>query len=130
MNATTDQRVHERTRRRHLDVPYEIWEVQQSWWWLVVSPSRNSGAIGAAATADQAAHDACRSIEELCPESPLVRAEIRSSLSRDQCHDKSRDQCHDQCDDRCDPIRYGASSWDACFTRLQHYLDRLDSAAV
>jgi hypothetical protein len=115
MNATTDRRVQERTRRRHLDVPYEIWEAQQSWWWLVVSPSRKSGAIGAAATADQAAHDACRSIEELCPESHLVRAEVRS---------------REQCDDRCDPIRYGASRWDACFTRLQRYLDCLDSGAV
>jgi hypothetical protein len=46
----------------HLDASFEVWNSQQTWFWLVDSPF--GGTIGAAASESQAIADACSSIEE------------------------------------------------------------------
>jgi hypothetical protein len=46
----------------HLDATFEVWNSQQTWFWLVDSPF--GGTIGAAVSEAQAIADACSSIEE------------------------------------------------------------------
>jgi hypothetical protein len=49
----------------YLGIGYEVWKGHNAWLWLVVSPNCNAGTIGVAASQDQAARDACLSIEEM-----------------------------------------------------------------
>jgi hypothetical protein len=53
--------------RSHLGIAFEIWQGDQSWFWLVVEPERNRGAIGVSPTEAEAVRDACASIEERSP---------------------------------------------------------------
>ena len=53
-----------RISRNHLGIGFEVWNAQQSWFWLVDNTSRN-GMIGAAATESDAIADAHSSIEEI-----------------------------------------------------------------
>lgn len=43
---------------------FDVWDGHQTWFWSLIGPHRNSGAIGAAATEDEAVREACQSIEE------------------------------------------------------------------
>jgi hypothetical protein len=52
-----------RISKHHLGIPFEVWNAQQSWFWLVENTNRN-GTIGAAATESDAMRDARSSIEE------------------------------------------------------------------
>ena len=54
-----------RDRRSHLEIGFKVWENRQGWLWLIDSPHSNGGTIGAAATEDQAIHDARSLIENL-----------------------------------------------------------------
>lgn len=51
--------------RNHMGTGFEVWDGRQTWFWSVISPHRNGGAIGAAATEDEAVREACQSIEEI-----------------------------------------------------------------
>jgi hypothetical protein len=53
-----------RVSKYHLGIGFEVWNAQQSWFWLVENTSRN-GMIGAAATESDAIRDAQSSIEEI-----------------------------------------------------------------
>jgi len=53
-----------RISRNHLGIGFEVWNAQQSWFWLVDNTSRN-GMIGAAATESDAIAEAHSSIEEI-----------------------------------------------------------------
>jgi hypothetical protein len=53
-----------RRRRHHLNADFEVWTGQWIWFWRVVSPHRDGGTIGAAATEAAAILEACISIEE------------------------------------------------------------------
>jgi hypothetical protein len=53
-----------RISKHHLGVGYEVWNAQETWFWLVANTNRN-GVIGAAATECDAIRDARASIEEL-----------------------------------------------------------------
>lgn len=54
-----------RIRRDHLGTGFEVWDGHRTWFWSVISPHRNGGAIGAAATEDEAVREARQSIEEI-----------------------------------------------------------------
>jgi hypothetical protein len=54
-----------RDRRSHLEIGFKVWENRQGWLWLIDNPHSNGGTIGAAATEDQAIHDARSLIENL-----------------------------------------------------------------
>jgi hypothetical protein len=49
----------------HLGIGFELWSDQRVWFWSVVNPCCNGGAIGAAITEAEAVREACVAIEEL-----------------------------------------------------------------
>jgi hypothetical protein len=53
-----------RISKNHLGVGFEVWNDQQSWFWLVDNTNRN-GTIGAAASESEAVREAHSSIEEI-----------------------------------------------------------------
>ena len=53
-----------RVSRHYLGIGFEVWNAQQSWFWLVENTNRN-GMIGAAATESDAIAEAHSSIEEI-----------------------------------------------------------------
>ncbi|MGB8683349.1 MAG: hypothetical protein WCD12_10735 [Candidatus Binatus sp.] len=53
-----------RISKNHLGIGFEVWNAQQSWFWLVDNTNRN-GMIGAAATESDAIAEARSSIEEI-----------------------------------------------------------------
>jgi hypothetical protein len=55
-----------------LGISFEVWNSQQSWFWLVGNTNRN-GMIGAAASESEAEREACLSIEELASPSRAGR---------------------------------------------------------
>jgi hypothetical protein len=69
--------------RHYQGVDFEVWDGQQTWFWFVIDPHREGGAIGAAASENDAVRDACLSIDEMMytrPES-LMAAEWEISLA-------------------------------------------------
>ncbi len=53
-----------RISKNHLGIGFEVWNAQQSWFWLVDNTNRN-GMIGAAASESDAIAEARSSIEEI-----------------------------------------------------------------
>jgi hypothetical protein len=51
--------------RSHLGIGFELWSSQRVWFWSVVNPRHNGGAIGAATTEAEAVGEACAAIEEM-----------------------------------------------------------------
>jgi hypothetical protein len=51
--------------RHYLGIDFEVWDGQQTWFWFVIDPHRDGGAIGAAPSETEAVRDACWSIEGL-----------------------------------------------------------------
>jgi hypothetical protein len=54
-----------RIRRDHLGAGFEVWTGGQSWFWCLLNPRRDGGAIGAAATEADAIREASVAIEEM-----------------------------------------------------------------
>jgi len=52
-------------QRTYAGIIFEIWEGQQSWFWFVIDPHHDGGAIGAAAGETAAVRDACSSIDAM-----------------------------------------------------------------
>jgi hypothetical protein len=53
-----------RISKNHLGIGFEVWNAQQSWFWLIDNTNRN-GMIGAAASESDAIAEARSSIEEI-----------------------------------------------------------------
>jgi hypothetical protein len=53
-----------RISQHYLGIGFEVWNAQQSWFWLVENTNRK-GVIGAAATESDAMREARASIEEI-----------------------------------------------------------------
>ena len=49
----------------HCGIGFQVWNGPQTWFWFVVNPHRDGGAIGAAASEADAMREARLSIEEL-----------------------------------------------------------------
>src|SRR6266481_3002765 len=66
-----------RVRRDHLGAGFEVWPGGQSWFWCLLNPRRDGGAIGAAATEADAIREAFVAIEEMSArqreDAPAVR---------------------------------------------------------
>ena len=60
--------------RSYLGRSFEVWNREQSWFWMVADSSGERGAIGAAASEWAAVCDACTSIEETSPARPATRS--------------------------------------------------------
>ena len=52
-------------QRTYAGIIFEVWEGQQSWFWFVIDPQCDGGAIGVAASETAAVRDACASIDEM-----------------------------------------------------------------
>ncbi len=52
----------------HCGIGFQVWNGPQTWFWFVVNPNRDGGAIGAAASEADAMREARLSIEELSAE--------------------------------------------------------------
>jgi hypothetical protein len=97
-----------RATNYHLGIGYEVWYGQNSWFWLVISPYQNAGTIGAAVSQDQAACDACLTIEEMTAwpyPQPCSTA----------CAEGQRLQSSNV-------MIQAKIQWEDTLTRLQHYL--------
>ena len=69
--------------RHYQGIDFEVWDGQQTWFWFVLDPHRDGGAIGAAGSETDAVRDACLSIDDMMhtrPES-LTAAEWEISLT-------------------------------------------------
>jgi hypothetical protein len=66
----------------HLGTHFEVWTAQQTWFWSLVNPHRNGGAIGAAASEAEAVREATLLIEAISgePISGQQRAGATSAL--------------------------------------------------
>jgi hypothetical protein len=51
--------------RHYQGIDFEVWDGQQTWFWFVIDPHHDGGAIGAAASETEAIRDACLSIEAM-----------------------------------------------------------------
>ena len=51
--------------RHYQGIDFEVWDGQQTWFWMVLDPHCEGGAIGAAANETEAVRDACLSIDEM-----------------------------------------------------------------
>ena len=60
--------------RHYLGTSFEVWDGQQTWFWFVIDPHRDGGAIGAAASETGAVRDACMAIEEMSVHSEPLTA--------------------------------------------------------
>jgi len=61
----------------HLGIAFQIWSGPQTWFWFVVNPHQNGGAIGAAASEADALREACLSIEE-------ISTQLRTAATHDK----------------------------------------------
>jgi hypothetical protein len=103
-----------RSTKYHLGLGYQVWNCEKAWYWLLISPHRNAGAIGAAVSQEQATRDACFSIEEMVGwPFPLAAASA--------CGDRPALQ-------RADSIACAKIHWEARLAQLQRYLNRLSSS--
>jgi hypothetical protein len=50
-------------QRTYAGIIFEIWQGDYSWFWFVIDPYRDGGAIGVAAGENEAVRDACASID-------------------------------------------------------------------
>jgi len=97
-----------RSANYHLGVGYEVWKSQDSWFWLVVSPYRNAGTIGAAPSRIQAASDACLAIEEMA-------AWLNPSVAASACLGISQSE-------PTDVMARARIQWEARLSQLHRYL--------
>ncbi len=68
--------------RHYLSIDFEVWDGQQTWYWFVIDPHSDGGAIGAAAGETEAVRDACLSIDEMMARvEPLSAIEWEISLA-------------------------------------------------
>ncbi len=66
--------------RSYQGATFEVWNGNESWFWMVLDPRRNGGVIGAAATEDAADCDARAAIDEIRARARRRRA---ASIPRD-----------------------------------------------
>jgi hypothetical protein len=52
-------------QRSYAGIIFEVWEGERSWYWFVMDPHCDGGAIGVAASETAAVRDACASIDEM-----------------------------------------------------------------
>lgn len=90
--------------REYLGTTFEIWNGNESWFWVVLDPLRNRGAIGAAASEDDAERDARAMIDEIAVSAP-------APLPGEQ------------------EAPFSAATWKALLTGLDRYLSGLCNAA-
>jgi hypothetical protein len=69
--------------RHYQGVDFEVWDGQQTWFWFVVDPRCDGGAIGVAVAENEAIRDACVAIDAMilpCIE-PMSAEQWESSLA-------------------------------------------------
>jgi hypothetical protein len=106
----------------HFGTGFEVWNRQQSWFWIVVNPGCNRGSIGAAASEADAVRDASVSIEE---SSGRQRAGAKSSrLTESEAWMRRLQR---SISNHRAPVMICANS---SLAKLARYLARLDRASM
>jgi hypothetical protein len=95
----------------HFGIGYEVWKGPDSWLWLVVSPYRDAGIIGVAASQDQAARDVRQSIEEMTTW-PYLLAATSSWTGKSALQG-------------CEARTRAKIQWEAVLSQLQRYLSQV-----
>jgi hypothetical protein len=62
-----------RTQKRQVQFAFDLWVSEGSWFWHLLSLSDSRGIVGAAPSANEAARDACASLEEIDPHHSVAR---------------------------------------------------------
>ena len=82
-------------RKCYSGMIFEVWEREQSWFWFIIDPAVDGGAIGVASSENEAVRDACASIDGMtarieapamtagCWEISLANLELYLSCIRD-----------------------------------------------
>ncbi|MGH7840428.1 MAG: hypothetical protein ACREQT_02785 [Candidatus Binataceae bacterium] len=73
-----------RIQQRQADCSFDLWTREGSWFWLISSSSNSRRIVGAAPSAEAAAHDACETLGEIEPGNsvvPIVPALLESALT-------------------------------------------------
>ena len=96
------------TNRNHLGTGFEVWNSQESWFWLVSSPHSNGAVIGAAATEAEAVREARSSIRRMA-------ADRRAIASAARTHRASKPALRE-------PYSSFAAVWEASLNNLDRYL--------
>jgi hypothetical protein len=93
-------------QRTYCGIIFEIWQGELSWFWFVIDPSRDGGAIGVAAGENDAVRDACASIDGMlaCPE---PRPELSAEF-----------------------FPMSEQGWEASLASLERYLNRICNASA
>jgi hypothetical protein len=91
--------------RTYLDVNFQVWRSDQSWFWFVPDRGRARGVIGAAAGELDAVREACATIDEM--------------LGEGDANQRSRSVCESS-----------EFDWAALLARLERYLARVAAAAA
>jgi len=86
--------------RSYMGSGFEVWNSQRTWFWFVVDPLHNGGAIGAAANEADAIREACSSIE-------AMSAQRRAGLAAFQ---------------QSNQIALDAPGWEGVLVSLERYL--------
>ena len=63
-------------KRHYQGIDFEVWDGPQTWFWFVIDPHRDGGAIGAASNETEAVRDACLSIDAMM----FARCELMSTF--------------------------------------------------
>jgi hypothetical protein len=107
-----------RNRRNLLGTGFDVWDDQEAWFWLVVSPRRDGGIIGSAATEADAVREACASIEEISSQQSAGLAALRVTCSGAAVPRS----------DQSDSIIF--AGWRRSLANLERYLAFRDGASV
>jgi hypothetical protein len=98
--------------RSHMGIGFELWNGQRTWFWYVVYPRRNGGAIGVAANEADAIREARSSIEEMLARhragaaaSPVIGKTAAASAIEE-----------------ANPIKFAANGWNESLAKLDCYL--------
>ncbi len=96
----------------HFGTGFEVWNSQQSWFWIVVDPRGKGGSIGAALTEADAVREASLSIEETSRRREAAASPERVA-SRSAWMPPFR---------RSASITHTANCWEGWLTNLTQYL--------
>jgi hypothetical protein len=93
----------------YMDISFDVWTGQGSWFWYIVNPNRNSGMIGAAANEMEAIREARSAIAEMSTRR-MAKAVASSVVGAVE-------------ESRLDP--FAAQSWNEVLAKLDSYLSQV-----
>jgi hypothetical protein len=97
----------------HMDIGFEVWTGQGSWFWYVLNPNRNGATIGAAASEMEAIREARSSIAEMSARRTSETVASFIDVIGARAVEKSK------------AIQFAASGWNEVLAKLDSYLTQV-----